>query len=250
MAEIKRVAIVGFAPHRAKAPWTDPTIEKWGCNHLWAYVPEGGQWHRWFDMHQREYIERHPTWREKEHPHETFLKTDHKRPIYMPAAQPDFPSSVAYPVEAVIAKFGPWSDYFTNGIAYMIALALFEGFREIHVYGVDMTHDSEYGPQRPCVEAWLSFARGLGVNVVIPEESALFKPADGAGRYGYDEVVGVWAELLRELGSMSKELDPQRESNEQQANQAMANINAIEGAKLALNSMAAKIRQRARGGAL
>jgi hypothetical protein len=250
LADAKRVAIVGFAPHREKAPWTDPTIEKWGCNHLWAYIPDGGHWHRWFDMHSRAYIEKHPTWREKEHPHEKFLKTNHGRPVYMPQAHPDFPSSVAYPLDAVIKKFGPWSDYFTNGIAYQVALAIFEKFEEIQVYGVDMTHDSEYGPQRPCVEAWLGYARGLGISVVMPPESALFKPPDGCGRYGYDEMTGIWAELLRELGNMHKELDEQRDANEQQANQGMANINAIEGARIALNSVAMKVRQRARGGAL
>jgi hypothetical protein len=246
----KRVAIVGFAPHREKAPWTDPTVEKWGCNHLWAYIPPGGQWHRWFDMHSRAYIERHATWNEKANPHSAFLKADHKRPIYMPEAQADFPSSVAYPIDAVVKKFGAWSDYFTNGISYQVALALFEGFEEIQVFGVDMTHDSEYGPQRPNVEAWLGYARGLGVNVVLPTESALFKPPDGCGRYGYDEAVGIWAEIQRELMSMHKELEDQKKENEEKANQAMANINAIEGGHLALNSVGMKLRQRARGGSL
>jgi hypothetical protein len=97
-------------------------------------------------------------------------------PVYMTAVDPEFPLSIAYPLERVRAAAPALLHrYFTSSAAYMIALAVADGFEEIGVYGIDCTVGSEYEQQKPAIEAWLMLAAGRGINVVVPPESALFK---------------------------------------------------------------------------
>ena len=67
-------------------------------------------------------------------------------------------------------------DYLTSSSAYMMAMAIMEGATHIGVYGVDMAvDDHEYFWQRPCMEGWIQFARGRGIEVVIPDVSSITK---------------------------------------------------------------------------
>lgn len=73
--------------------------------------------------------------------------------------------------------------YLTSSAAYMIALALHEGVTNLAVYGFDMAvDDAEYFHQRPCMEAWLGYARGRGVNVTIPDACPVLKSPYVEGR--------------------------------------------------------------------
>jgi hypothetical protein len=99
-----------------------------------------------------------------------------------------------YPYKEVEALYG--SLYLTSSPAYMIAYALLQGATEIQLYGVDLSiSDHEYFWQRPCVEAWIGFAKGRGVKVIIPEVSHVGKSSYVEGRdWGKDTEVGVFSE--------------------------------------------------------
>jgi len=86
----------------------------------------------------------------------------------------DIPMSVEFPKDLIIKKFG---KYFTNSISWMIALAILEGFKTIYIYGVDMAQDDEFAFQRPSCEYFIGWAKGAGINVVIPAKSDLLKAA-------------------------------------------------------------------------
>lgn len=59
---------------------------------------------------------------------------------------PDYPNSEAYPIKT-IAKFGV--PYLNNSVAYAVALAIFEGFSGIRLYGCDFGYaDHLLGPGR------------------------------------------------------------------------------------------------------
>jgi len=89
---------------------------------------------------------------------------------------------VTFPFEQAKKLYG--STYLTSSTAYMIALAILEGAKHIGIYGVDMAVDShEYFWQRACVEAWIGFAKGLGIEVTIP-------PVSPVGRCDYVEGMG------------------------------------------------------------
>ena len=65
----------------------------------------------------------------------------------------------------------------------MIGYAILKGATEIGVYGVDLSiSDHEYFWQRPCVEAWIGFAKGHGIKVTIPEVSHVGKSSYVEGR--------------------------------------------------------------------
>lgn len=176
----RKVAIVGFAPSSmvdVRAYFGDPEFEIWGINQLYVVFP-AMQKHatRWFQIHPRsEY-----NIALRDHDHHEWLAggspNPHKNtfPIYMQQKEPDIPMSIPYPKNEILKKFG---RYFTNTISWQIALAIYEGFESIYIFGVDMATDAEYREQRPSCEFFIGWARALGIQVYIPEKSDLCKTA-------------------------------------------------------------------------
>lgn len=156
-----KVAIVGLASstHDA-APWADSSWEKWGLpwdDKGWPLMT------RHFEMHDQRLLDgqhsrRSPDYAQRLSECECLYTQDN------------------YPFEAVAASIG--QAYWNSSIGYIMALAIHEGAREIAIYGVDMDGTDEYAYQRPNMEYLIGVARGLGINVYIPPESALcrFEP--------------------------------------------------------------------------
>lgn len=93
------------------------------------------------------------------------------------------PHAKLYPLEEIIDHFK--TNYFTNGISYMIAYALWKGATQLNLYGVNMTVKQEYIEQKPNVEYWLGRAEGMGVKVKYQwKYTSLMKAKDGL-LYGY-----------------------------------------------------------------
>lgn len=185
--EGKKVALCGFAETYKTAPFDDPTVEVWGLNELHKYLP---RWDRWFEVHddatlgvtQRDLSEgemkRHLDW----------LSRDHgpNKPIYMLpqfCGTGRFPNAVPLPLDDLLTTFKR-GRYYTSTIAYMIALAIKDGYSSIGLYGIDLASDTEYGDQRPCAEYYTGVADGLGIDVFIAPGSAMCK----AGHlYGFEQ---------------------------------------------------------------
>jgi hypothetical protein len=86
-----------------------------------------------------------------------------------------------YPYDAIESLFG--SLYLTSSPAYMMGYAILSGAKEIGIYGVDLSvDDHEYFWQRPCMEAWIGFAKGKGIKVYIPDVSSIGKASYIEGR--------------------------------------------------------------------
>ena len=58
----------------------------------------------------------------------------------------------------------------------MIAMALYEGFNPIYLYGFAMAGDREHGYQRDGFCYWAGYANAMGVDVIQVKESTLFRP--------------------------------------------------------------------------
>lgn len=71
----------------------------------------------------------------------------------------------SYPLQEVIKFFG--TDYFNSTVDYAIALAVYEDFKKIDLYGMNMTAGSEYLHQKPGIEFWVGIAKGKGIEVNI-----------------------------------------------------------------------------------
>lgn len=187
------VAIVGTSPaSREMANRESPEVEIWGLYHCRTFLK---RMDRVFEIHNQKQID----FSEDSERGEWFRTRD--VPVYV--SQPDhgLPTGILYPFVEIGFRF---RDYWSNTIAYMIALAVHEGFKEIHIWGVDMAMGTEYAHERPCVEFWLGLAAGCGIVVTVPDSSPLLKTSNGT--YGISERIGVFKEQLSdELGSLERQ---------------------------------------------
>lgn len=122
----------------------------------------------------------------------TWLKA-HPGPIYTSIPHPDYPGTVAFPLEAVMNALGPDAlGYFNSTAAYAVAYAVAIGVEQITLFGFDFTypgaHKAEKG--RACVEFYLGLAKARGIRIGIPDSTSLLDGclAREARYYGYDGV--------------------------------------------------------------
>ena len=157
-----KLAIVGWAAtSRDQAPFGDEQFDIWGCNELGMVLPDR-RWDVWFNLHKAvEILPDNRKWLAAQ-----------TVPVILLEPVEGVPNGIIFPFDLVFERFG---RYFTNSIAFQIALAIMEGYRTIHIYGVDMALDSEYQYQRPCCEYFIGLARGMGIDLFIPEQSDLLK---------------------------------------------------------------------------
>lgn len=160
-----KVAIVGFAPTWVKAPFDDKSFEIWACNEFYLHKKRIDVL---FELHSPAEI----VAKDRNKKHREWLKAS-PIPIFMREPYKDIPKCVVYPRDAILEAFP--RRYFTNTISWQIALAIKIGFKEIHLYGINMATDEEYAAQRPSCEYFVGWAEGMGIKVVIPDESDLCK---------------------------------------------------------------------------
>ena len=232
-----KVAILGFADSKDEAPFNDQDWEIWGLNSLFENIP---RYDRWFEIHDRKIFAMDTN---KEiglgltRDGRPYMKAlaDLPVPCYMIDDYPDIPNCVRYPIEEMISEFDPqmrrqewshrfktsveldWNGYFTNSISYMIALAIFEGYKEIGVWGVDMATghwwetNSEYFFQRPSCEYYLGIAVGRGIKVTIPNSADLLK---ARFNYGIEQIPDlIWAVKVNKLMKSMTERMNQSQNN-------------------------------------
>lgn len=193
--EKNRVYIVGTASTKDLVPWDDKEAEFWGVNNLYGVTlkNERGTCHydRWFEIHNIWQDERTKKMMRRGaedfrgQPVLDYLKgiATLNCTVYMQKHWPELiPLSIQYPLEEIVKFFQekiglelPLCRYLTNTITYEIVLAVYLGFQEIEVWGVDMQAGTEYAWQRPSCEFWLGVAAGMGVKIHIPQQADLLK---------------------------------------------------------------------------
>jgi len=216
MPKKTKVAIVGCADSKDEAPFGNDEFEFWGVNNLYITMP-GAWWTRWFDLHS--FTNKNGKWLRRAEadfrgqPIAEYMAGLQALniPIYTQQAWATIPNSVIYPVNEIMEQFG---RYFTNTISYMLALAISEGFEEIHVVGVDMAVDSEYGWQRPSCEYFIGIARGRGINIVLPDSCDLL---NSRFLYGFHEIEET--NFSKKLSKMGTSMKKRREKAMLQAEQ-------------------------------
>lgn len=182
----KTVAIMGS--DWSSGPWAPfGEIEVWGMNMLhgrpWFNTGDASRW-----------LQIHPKWvftSESVHNHWEWLQEEHPFPIYMQMVYDDIPSSVKYPLkeiqnDLINIERGelPVKNLFTSSFNFQIALALYEGYERLEIYGVSLLGGGEYAYQREAMAYWLGKADGMGVEVWLPDTCALLvEPL-----YGYDVI--------------------------------------------------------------
>ena len=171
---MKTVAIVGLAPSTSHLFIHEPPgVEIWCLNegHV-LFTPEVmARFTAWFQVHPYEAM---TVYQRPELGHVEWLRQA-EIPVYMEEVHPEIPTSIRYPYEEVTAMLG--GTYLTSSPAFMLALAIHQGFELIKIYGIDMAQETEYAEQRPCFEFLLGFAISRGINVWLPPGCPLLKGA-------------------------------------------------------------------------
>ncbi len=166
-----------------------------------------------------------------------FLQKQSAAPVYMQDQDPRIPMSRKYPLEGVVNKYlkkfrrgDNINKYFTSSPCYAIALALYLGFDRIEIYGIEMETNSEYVYQRDGVGLWVGIALGLGVEVVLSQNTTMF----AAPLYGYDDDhTSITREDFEEnANAIQRSLDSAAARVEYTKGALNETIRAIEEAKL------------------
>ena len=171
-----KVAIVGFAPSWKEAPFDAPPeeCEIWMLNEMYKLKDEVKNFRadRWFEIHDLN----SPSKNKPEHL--DFLRNC-PCPVYLQKKRDDIPNGIPFPWQEIFDYFEGkgyiGARYFTNSISEIIAFAIYTGFKEISIVGVNMSNDAEYGWQKPSCEYWIGICEGLGIKVNIPLGSELLK---------------------------------------------------------------------------
>lgn len=192
----KKVAIIGCGAGRDNAPYDDKEWECWGLNEV-----DQKRADRWFEMHEiYASTEKEVEWLKK-----------CKEPIYtienLIEIHPGIPMSVKYPLTKIIEALN-CPMYFTCTFAYQIALAIYEKFEVIGLWGVNLPYGSprERLVETACTEFWLGVASGMGIEVQIPSNEYLLHHQY---LYGYDyqkeidytkrKVAAMWGRMQTDL---------------------------------------------------
>lgn len=227
-----KVAIVCGAPSsEMEAPFNDINFEIWVL---------GNRAHRYTERRISRIFEIHDNLTEHGDPvkYARYL-VDKKIPMIVGQDFPVKANHVTnFDFEAAKKLFG--STYLTSSTAFMVAQALMEGATYIGIYGTDMAvDDHEYFWQRPCLEAWIGFARAKGVEVYIPPISPLgrcdyIEGRGCGGRPDFSLPPFTQAELLK-MADIHKR---QKQKIEDQINELRAGYQGHDGAQQAYERLA------------
>ncbi len=81
--------------------------------------------------------------------------------------------TISYPQNGITREFH--SVFFMNDMSYMIAMALYEGYKSLLLWGVDQYGPEMYTRARKYVTYWLGVATGRGVKWEMAPDSLLWR---------------------------------------------------------------------------
>ena len=167
-----KLVILGCLDTFADAPFDDDSFEIWGMNYLWRKFEgvENARADVWWEIHT-------PHTRTDEHL--DWLEAC-QMPVIMQETHLTIPNSVKYPLDEIIKEYG--RRYFLCTMNYQIALAMYMGYKEIHMYGFNMILGDDL-IQRWSVEYWLGRAEQSGIKIFLPDDCDMLK---SPYLYGYE----------------------------------------------------------------
>jgi len=108
-------------------------------------------------------------------------------------AHPNMPMGIEYPLQEIIDFFEleeENTDWFNNTVAYAVAYAIYKGYDEIHLHGIDYMGDTEIRlRQKECTTFWLGVAMGRGIRIRVNPASFLLMRVVRKVGFGDDPLV-------------------------------------------------------------
>lgn len=176
---LERFALVGTAPSWKDTPWADAGLHIQSLNDAYQ-LPGFVRADSWVDLHPLDHFVHPPNPGQPMYAHqvppghyvrpqghlEWLAKQATTIPVWLhPDHAEQYPDSAAwphaqpFPKAAIEAEFG---RYFTSSPAWMLANAIRQGAKEIHIYGIHLATEHEYIEQRPNFEFLLGRVLGPG----------------------------------------------------------------------------------------
>jgi hypothetical protein len=258
-----KVIIAGFATETMlQAPYDDPSFEVWGLNMIHAHLP---RWDRLWELHDMATLEQETEALKRSTNHLGVLRAERTRPIYMVEAHESIPMSRRFPVETMTAYCSGLCEklarapYYTSTFAFMLATAVMgivnrrenphvpEAGETIWVAGVELLNGEEYAYQRSCAEFWCGFVLGHGIQLVIPDRSALLE-SDGLYGYARAESLELLARMRAYYEDMRDKTREKRDAAALRREQAKADWNSYDGAMQGIDRVLNHITYLCRGG--
>lgn len=194
---MERVAIVGTAQSWTKTPWTDQGLYIASLND--AYRLKGFvRADAWYDFHPMDKFFTVPEGTGQIFAHQVpaghyVRPPDHKDwlsrqaqtiPVWLHAdyltqcpEAASWPKAQAIPRAQIEAHF---DNYFTSSPAIMMAHAILQGAKEIHIYGIHLATEQEYIEQRPNFEFLCGKVLGAGkVTKTVSDGLRRYETQDG-----------------------------------------------------------------------
>ena len=156
---LRSLAIVGSHPAtRENAPFDDPNYEIWLFNEAPQKPEVYKRWDASLQIHQESVYATDTNWVNKDH--WEWLQQDHgpDKRIFMLEADPRVPNAVRYSMEGVLAQTP--RQYLRSSPAMALALAIYLGYKDISLYGSELTSNTEYHYQAVNYGYWVGFADG------------------------------------------------------------------------------------------
>lgn len=152
-----KVSIIGGGPGWEKANFENEEV--------WVL---GNQMDRYQDKRVTRIFEIHENLSQHDKVYPQWL-IDHNIPLVVAENFPPCRHSIVFDYESAALFIG---ENFSSSPAVMMAQAIMDGATEIDIYGVIMALDEhEYFMQRPSMEQWIGYAKGLGIKVTIHNSS-------------------------------------------------------------------------------
>lgn len=187
---MERYAIIGTAPSWLQTPWHDATLLKAGLNDAYQLPGFKGA-DEWVDLHPLDHFFYPPKMAdgkkamvyEHQVPYGYYVRPDthlnwlatQPMPVWLHPdcaaqvpASATWPNAKPFPRAEIEARFG---QYFGSTPAWMLAHAILRGAKEIHVYGIHLSTESEYIEQRPNFECLLGQFLGAGKRTVTVQQN-------------------------------------------------------------------------------
>lgn len=101
-------------------------------------------------------------------------------PVIIQKKHKAFPNGIVFPIDKIPFR------YLTSSVAFMMAYAIHEKVDSIDIYGIPLFYEEEYTFERPCIEFWIGYAMGQGIEVKVHKPSYLLTAAPNYGVYAYD----------------------------------------------------------------
>jgi len=167
---MNKLAIVGASKlTRNNAPFDDKSFDIWGI-HKHMKAPWMKRCDAGIEIHSEDKIRSHRTKKQNAE----YLEWLHKTDMLIYALHFKLKNSKPYPLKAIkkdllgnIRQHGKPIQNFNSSIDFALALAIHLKYKEIEVYGVELSSKGEFLYQRPGFAFWVALAGGRGVWVDV-----------------------------------------------------------------------------------